>query len=81
MESQEILSNYSQAYHSLYQRQPAEVRDLGGGWVLVNGARMTTEELKDLTGQLHKEINKMRASKRNVVRKLLKWFSTPRSEA
>lgn len=79
MQSQ-ILSNYTQAYNALYHRSPSEITDLGNGWVLVNGARMSTEELELLTKQLQLELEKVRA-KRSVVKRLLKWFSTPQPGA
>lgn len=81
MQIQELLSDYSMVYNKLYQRPPREIRYLGEGWVLVNGARMTASELEQLTLQLRKEFDKAQASKRTVVQKLLKWFSTPRAEA
>lgn len=61
-------------YQSLYKRAPSELRDLGGEWVLVNGARMTVEELKQLTEQLHRELQQEQARKRNLVKRLLNWF-------
>ena len=76
---QELLSNYTQNYAKLYRRNPREVVDLGEGWVLINGARMSVEELSQLTLQLQHEIDKERAAKRNVVTRLLKWFSTPQA--
>lgn len=79
MEVQDLLSNYSQNYHELYHRHPREVLDLGEGWVLVNGARMTIDELSHLTMQLQQEIDKERAAKRSIVTRLLKWFSTPQA--
>ncbi|PJF44914.1 MAG: hypothetical protein CUN55_01700 [Phototrophicales bacterium] len=77
MEVQQLLADYTQTYQKLYQRYPREVVDLGNGWVLVNGARMTTAELTQLTAQLQKEFEKVRANKRTIVNRLLKWFSTP----
>ncbi len=79
MTTPEIMNEYHKTYVSLYRRAPAELRDLGENWVLVNGARMTTLELHQLTQQLKKELEDMRAAKRSVVKRLLKWFSTPSS--
>lgn len=81
MQVNDLLTEYTQAYATLYQRRPSELRDLGEGWVLVNGARMTTNELQQLTSQLQKEVEKARAAKRTIVQKLLKWFSTPQPGA
>ena len=79
MTTPEIMNEYHKTYVSLYRRAPSELRDLGENWVLVNGARMTTLELHQLTQQLKKELDEMRSAKRSVVKKLLKWFSTPSS--
>lgn len=79
METQQLLSEYTETYQKLYRRNPREVRDLGQGWVLINGARMTTDELMHLTKQLKVEIDKVRASRRSIVTRLVKWFSTPQA--
>lgn len=79
MEVEKLLTDYTQTYQKLYQRNPREVEDLGQGWVLVNGARMTIDELEHLTKQLRDEIEKARASKRGLVMRLVKWFSTPQA--
>lgn len=79
MEVQQIIADYTQTYQKLYQRNPREATDLGDGWVLINGARMTATELTQLTAQLRKEFEKARANKRTVVNRLLKWFSTPQA--
>ncbi len=79
MEVQQLLTDYTQTYQKLYQRNPREVRDLGQGWVLVNGARMTTDELAHLTQQLQHEVDKARSAKRGLVMRLVKWFSTPQA--
>ena len=42
--------------------------------MLVNGARMTTEELEQLTDQLQRELQEEQARKRNIVKRLLNWF-------
>jgi hypothetical protein len=79
MTTPEIMNEYQKTYVSLYRRSPSELRDLGENWVLVNGARMTTLELHQLTQQLKLELEEMRAAKRSVVKRLLSWFSTPTS--
>jgi hypothetical protein len=68
------MAQYMEIYQSLYKRAPSELRDLGGDWVLVNGARMTIEELKQLTDQLRRELQQEQVRKRNLVRRLLTWF-------
>jgi hypothetical protein len=77
MNTAEVISEYQKTYFSLYHRSPTELRDLGDEWVLVNGARMTSNELQLLTQQLKEELDEMRTAKRSVVKRLLKWFSTP----
>ncbi|HVO71978.1 MAG TPA: hypothetical protein VMT24_18140 [Aggregatilineaceae bacterium] len=69
------MERYLDIYQSLYKRAPSELRDLGGQWILVNGARMTVQELDDLTNQLHRELQQEQARKRNLVKRLLAWFS------
>jgi hypothetical protein len=73
--TEKSMARYLEIYKSLYRRAPSELRDLGGNWVLVNGARMTTEELEQLTDQLHRELEQEQARKRNIVKRLLNWFS------
>ncbi len=79
MEVQQLLTDYTQTYQKVYQRTPREAIDLGNGWVLVNGARMTAAELTQLTAQLQREFEKIRANKRTMVTRLLKWFSAPQA--
>ncbi len=43
MNVESAMARYQEIYQSLYKRAPNELRDLGGEWVLVNGARMTVE--------------------------------------
>lgn len=69
-----ILERYQQIYRKLYRREPREVRDLGSGWVLVNGARMPITELEKLTEQMQSEYRQMVARKRNIINRLLKWL-------
>ncbi len=68
------MARYLQIYQSLYKRAPTELRDLGGNWVLVNGARMTIDELKQLTEQLQRELQQEQIRKKNLVKRLLNWF-------
>jgi hypothetical protein len=75
--TQQVLLDYTKAYQKLYQRHPSELRGDGDGWVIVNGARMTVHELQAITEQLHREIIRSQAEKRSIVKRLLKWFSTP----
>ncbi len=76
MNTEKSMARYLEIYKSLYRRAPSELRDLGGNWVLVNGARMTTEELEQLTDQLQRELQEEQARKRNIVKRLLNWFSS-----
>lgn len=73
--TERILSSYAEIYKALYRRAPSELRDLGEGWVLVNGARMTVRELELLTHQLQLEMDSDRARKRSLVSRLLGWFN------
>lgn len=68
------LKRYEQVYRKLYQREPRELRDLGAGWVLVNGARMQVMELEKLTDQLQLEYRQLTAQKRSVVKRLMRWL-------
>jgi hypothetical protein len=71
------MARYLDVYRMLYQRMPRELRDLGNNWVLVNGARMSVDELEHLADELNREYQQVVANKRNVVKKLLAWFSKP----
>jgi hypothetical protein len=73
---EKVMTRYLEIYHALYRRTPSELRDLGNNWVLVNGARMTLEELDQLTGQLQHELEQEQIRKRNIVKRLLAWFSS-----
>ncbi len=75
MRVEKAMAQYLQVYLSLYQRKPRELRDLGNNWVLVNGARMSVEELENLTSELNREYQQVLFNKRSVVKKLLNWFS------
>lgn len=69
------MVQYLEVYQALYHRAPRELRDLGNNWVLVNGARMSIEELENLTNELNREYQQILANKRSIVKKLLNWFS------
>jgi hypothetical protein len=74
---EKAMARYLNLYQSLYQRNPKELRNLGNDWVLVNGARMSVVELESLADELQKEYQQVLANKRNIVKKLLNWFSKP----
>lgn len=69
-----VMKRYRQVYLKLYQREPRELRDLGTGWVLVNGARMQVSELMRLTDQMQNEYRQAMTQKRNVIMRLLTWL-------
>lgn len=69
-----VMVRYLHVYQALYQRSPKELRDLGNNWVLVNGARMSVEELENLAVELNSEYQQALANKRSVVKRLLNWF-------
>jgi hypothetical protein len=71
------MVRYQTVYLSLYQRTPRELRDLGNNWVLVNGARMSVDELENLANELQKEYQQVLINRRSIVKKLLNWFSKP----
>lgn len=68
------LERYGLVYRKLYHKDPTELRDLGAGWVLVNGARMPVSELQRLTEQMQLEYRQSVAQKRNVVKRLMVWL-------
>lgn len=68
------MARYLDVYRLLYQRSPRVLRDLGNNWVLVNGARMSVEELDILAEELNREYQQVLANKRSIVKKLLNWF-------
>ena len=76
MNIERAMANYVEVYQALYRKMPSELRDLGGEWVLVNGARMTLRELEQLTDQLQREFQQERARKRGLVKRLLGWFGS-----
>jgi hypothetical protein len=76
MNIERAMAAYVEVYQALYRKMPSELRDLGGDWVLVNGARMTIRELEQLTGQLQRELQQEKARKRSLVQRLLGWFAS-----
>jgi hypothetical protein len=74
--TEKAMARYLEIYQSLYRRTPTELRDLGGEWVLVNGARMTLIELEQLTSQLQRELQEEQMRKRSLVKRLLNWFGS-----
>ena len=76
MNVERSMAAYVEVYMALYRRTPNELRDLGNGWILVNGARMSVHELDVLTSQLQHELQQERARKRSLVQRLLGWFSS-----
>lgn len=75
MNTEKAMAKYLEIYQSLYRRAPTELRDLGGDWVLVNGARMSLVELEQLTEQLQRELQQEQNRKRSLVKRLLTWLS------
>ena len=75
MRVEKAMARYLDVYRALYQRSPKELRDLGNNWVLVNGARMSVEELENLADELNREYQQVLTNKRSIVKKLLNWFS------
>ncbi|NPV68308.1 MAG: hypothetical protein HPY64_14295 [Anaerolineae bacterium] len=69
-----IIGRYRQLYRKLYLQDPRELRDLGTGWVVVNGARMRVSELEKLTDQMQSRYRQTIAQKRNVVKRLVAWL-------
>jgi hypothetical protein len=74
LNTEKSMAQYLEIYQTLYRRMPSELRDLGGDWVLVNGARMTLQELEQLTEQLQREFQQEKSRKRNLVKRLMTWF-------
>ena len=68
------IQRYQMVYSKLYKRDPLELRDLGSGWVLVNGARMQVGELEKLTEQMQAEYRQITAEKRGVIQRLISWL-------
>ncbi len=76
MRVEKAMARYLHVYQALYQRTPKELRDLGSDWVLVNGARMSVDELENLAEELNREYQQVLANKRSIVKRLLTWFKT-----
>jgi hypothetical protein len=71
------ITRYVDAYKSLYRREPSDICDLGGNWIQVNGARISSQELDQLTLQLLREVqDQTKLNKRTLVQRLVKWLST-----
>lgn len=74
METERAMVQYTEIYQALYKRNPRDLRDLGSGWIQVNGAKMSIAEFEHLTGQLQRELQEEKARRRGLVGKLLKFF-------
>ncbi|NLF76515.1 MAG: hypothetical protein GX573_12535 [Chloroflexi bacterium] len=74
MKVDKAMARYLDIYQKLYQRAPRELRDLGKDWVLVNGARMSVDQLESLTGELLNEYEQYLRARRGAVQRLLNWF-------
>lgn len=74
MRVDKAMARYLDVYQKLYQRAPRELRDLGNDWVLVNGARMSVDQLDSLTGELALEYEQHLRARRGAVQRLLNWF-------
>ncbi len=74
MKVDKAMAHYLDIYQKLYQRAPRELRDLGKDWVLVNGARMSVDQLESLTGELLNEYEQYLRARRGAVQRLLNWF-------
>lgn len=70
-----VMLQYVEAYEQLYQRRPRDLRAVDEEWVIVNGARMRFTELDNLTKQLQLEYKQTMSNKRNLVGRLIKWFT------
>ena len=74
-QAQQALSNYALAYQQMYRKTPRDLKMLGSGWVSVNGVRMRVNELDFLTRQLTAEYTQDLEARRNVVHRLIDWFT------
>jgi hypothetical protein len=70
-----IMQNYITVYKKLHNRIPQELRAIDVEWVLVNGARIRLVELEYMTVQMNNEYEQLRSQKKNLVAKLVKWFT------
>lgn len=73
--SYQIITQYAEAFEKLYHRQPRELRLVGEGWVLVNGARMRVADLEFLTAQLQREYQHSQKNRRSIVSRLIAWMT------
>lgn len=71
-----VMHSYSEAYEKLYNRRPRDLRAVDSNWVIVNGARMRTNELEILTKQLQMEYKQSMTDRRSIVSRLIGWFKT-----
>jgi hypothetical protein len=78
MDTQQIINLYTQVYRQLYKKTPRDLSLLDNGRVIVNGAQMHISELEYLTRQLQLEYHQQTAARRNVVGRLIGWFSSTR---
>lgn len=77
MNPEKSITRYVDAYKILYRREPSDICDLGSNWIQVNGARISSQELDQLTLQLQREIqDQSKLNKRTLVQRLVKWLST-----
>jgi len=73
---EQAMFHYLDAYQKLYKRQPKDLRALTSDWVLINGAQMSVNDLKQLTRQLQLEYQQGLEKRRNLVNRLIGWFKT-----
>lgn len=71
-----VLSSYAEAYHKLYKRHPRELHRIDDDWVLVNGVRISTIELDQMTRQLREEYAQSVAKRRGIAARLINWFKS-----
>lgn len=69
-----IIGRYQQLYRKLYLQEPHELRDLGTGWVVVNGVRMRVAELERLTEQMQSQYRQTVTQKRSIVKRIVAWL-------
>jgi hypothetical protein len=75
LEAEKVMQNYLDAYKKLYSRMPQDLRAIDPEWIIVNGARMRLSELEYLTQQMRLEYEQIRNQRKNLVGKLVKWFT------
>lgn len=74
-EPQQIIHQYTEIYHQLYQRMPSGLKQVDQDWVIVNGAQIHLSQLQILTQQLHEEHQRKLSEKRSLIGRLVKWFT------